>query len=52
MLTIGQTYTTAASGITGTVAEIVPNPKGDTSRVRLVLDDDTIKWTTVIHKGA
>lgn len=49
MLNLGDTYTTTSSGITGTVAEIVPNANGNTSRVRIVLDDDTIKWTTVSH---
>ena len=47
MITIGQTLTTSASGITGTVQEVAPNKDGRTVRVRITLTDGTDKWTTV-----
>lgn len=43
---IGQVYTTAKSGVQGTVAEIVKNSNGS-SRVRLTLSNGDSRWTTV-----
>lgn len=43
---IGQVYTTAKSGVQGTVAEIVKNSNGS-SRVRLTLANGDSRWTTV-----
>jgi hypothetical protein len=43
---IGDTYTTHKSGVTGVVAEIVPNNNG-TWRVRLETDNGD-RWTTVV----
>jgi hypothetical protein len=44
MLEIGQTYTTAKSGVVGTIKEIVANSNGTQ---RLLLDvNGTDRWTT------
>lgn len=44
MLQIGQTYTTAKSGVVGTIKEIVANANGTQ---RLLLDvSGTDRWTT------
>ena len=43
---IGQVYTTAKSGVSGVVAEIVKNASGS-SRVRLTLANGDTRWTTV-----
>jgi hypothetical protein len=43
---IGNTYTTAVSGVTGVVQEIVKNSTGS-SRVRLELPNGDARWTTV-----
>lgn len=44
LVNIGDSITTAQSGVTGTVVEIVPDPKGQPFvRVRL----DNGKWTTI-----
>jgi hypothetical protein len=43
---IGNTYTTAVSGVTGTVEEIVKNASGS-ARVRLSLPNGDTRWTTV-----
>jgi hypothetical protein len=43
---IGQTLTTAKSGVTGTVEEIVKNASGSV-RVRLSLPSGDTRWTTV-----
>jgi len=48
MITVGSQFTTAKSGVTGTVKEIVKNDNG-TSRVRLDVNGQD-RWTTV--KGA
>lgn len=45
-LEIGNTYTTAVSGVTGIVEEIVKNASGS-SRVRLTLANGDTRWTTV-----
>jgi len=45
MITVGSQYTTAKSGVTGTVKEIVQNSNG-TSRVRLDVNGQD-RWTTV-----
>ena len=42
---IGNTYTTAVSGVTGTVEEIVKNASGS-ARVRLDVNGQD-RWTTV-----
>ena len=42
---IGQSFTTAVSGVTGVVQEIVKNASG-TSRVRLDVNGQE-RWTTV-----
>ena len=44
-LTVGSQFTTAKSGVTGTIQEVVLNKNG-TSRVRLDVNGDT-RWTTV-----
>ena len=44
-LTIGEAYTTAKSGVSGVVQEIVKNPSG-TFRVRLDVNGQE-RWTTV-----
>ena len=46
MLEIGQVYTTAKSGVQGTVQEIIKNATGS-SRVRLSLANGDTRWTTV-----
>ncbi len=44
-LTVGSQFTTAKSGVTGTIMEIVQNPSGS---VRLRLDvNGEDRWTTV-----
>ncbi len=44
MLEIGQTFTTAKSGVVGTIKEIVANPNGTQ---RLLLDvNGKDRWTT------
>lgn len=48
--TVGQTFTTRTSGVTGTVAEVVPfQCKGGRiiTRIRLTLADGATKWTTL-----
>lgn len=46
MLEVGQTFTTAKSGVTGTIKEIVANANGSQ---RILLDvDGTDRWTTSI----
>jgi hypothetical protein len=44
-LEIGQEYTTAKSGVKGTIQEIVPNPSGSV-RIRLVTKNGKDRWTT------
>lgn len=44
--TVGQSFTTQKSGISGTVQEIVKNANG-TSRIRLSLANGDSRWTTV-----
>lgn len=44
-LQIGQSYTTAKSGVTGTIQEIVKNANGSL-RVRLTVNGAD-RWTTV-----
>ena len=44
--TVGSQFTTAKSGVTGTVKEIVQNASG-TQRVRLELSNGDTRWTTV-----
>jgi hypothetical protein len=45
-LTVGSQFTTAKSGVTGTITEIVENPSGS---LRLCLDTaNGIRWTTVL----
>lgn len=44
-LTVGSQFTTAKSGVTGTIQEIVQNKNG-TSRVRLSVNGAD-RWTTV-----
>lgn len=44
MLAIGETFTTAKSGVTGTIQEIVRNPQG-TYRIRLTTPNGD-RWTT------
>jgi hypothetical protein len=46
--TVGSQFTTAKSGVTGTIQEIIKNDNGS-SRVRLDVDGQ-VRWTTV--KGA
>lgn len=48
MITVGSQFTTAKSGVTGTVQEIVQNTNGS-MRVRLSVNGQD-RWTTV--KGA
>lgn len=43
---IGQPFTTAQSGVTGIVREVVKNQTGS-SRVRLELSNGDTRWTTV-----
>lgn len=45
MITVGSQFTTAKSGVTGTVKEIVKNDNG-TSRVRLDVNGQD-RWTTI-----
>ena len=45
MITVGSQFTTAKSGVTGTVQEIVKNDNG-TTRVRLDVSGQP-RWTTV-----
>ena len=45
-LEIGNAYTTAVSGVTGIVEEIVQNASGS-ARVRLSLANGDTRWTTV-----
>ena len=45
MITVGSQFTTAKSGVTGTVQEIVKNDNGS-MRVRLTVDGQD-RWTTV-----
>ena len=44
-LTVGSQFTTAKSGVVGTIQEIVKNASGS-SRVRLDVNGQT-RWTTV-----
>jgi hypothetical protein len=44
--TIGSSFTTQKSGVTGIVMNVVPNPSG-TARVLLELPNGTERWTTV-----
>jgi hypothetical protein len=46
MIEIGNTYTTAKSGVQGVVKEIVKNATGSL-RVRLELSNGDVRWTTV-----
>ena len=48
-LTVGSQFTTAKSGVTGTIQEVVANKNGS-SRVRLELTNGDTRWTTVIKK--
>ena len=43
---VGNTYTTAKSGVTGVVEEIIKNASGS-ARVRLTLANGDTRWTTV-----
>jgi hypothetical protein len=45
MIALGEQFTTAKSGVTGTVAEIVKNASGSL-RVRLITKQGE-RWTTV-----
>ena len=45
-LTVGSQFTTAKSGVSGTIQEIVKNANG-TSRVRLDVNGQP-RWTTVV----
>ena len=45
-LTVGSQFTTAKSGVTGTIQEVVKNNNGS-SRVRLELANGDTRWTTV-----
>lgn len=47
-LTVGSQFTTAKSGVTGTIQEIVANKNG-TFRVRLDVNGEP-RWTTVTKK--
>jgi hypothetical protein len=47
MFQIGDTITTAKSGVTGTILEIVVNDSGSL-RIRLETEDGLEKWTTVL----
>lgn len=42
---VGETFTTAKSGVSGTVQEIVKNANGS-SRIRLTLANGETRWTT------
>ena len=44
-LEIGQSFTTAKSGVTGVVQEVVKNANGSL-RVRLSLENGEERWTT------
>ena len=46
-LTVGSQFTTAKSGVSGTIQEVVANKNG-TSRVRLELANGDTRWTTVV----
>jgi len=43
---VGNTYTTAVSGVTGVVQEIIKNASGSL-RVSLALPNGDTRWTTV-----
>ena len=43
---VGNTYTTAKSGVTGIVQEVVKNASGS-ARVSLLLPNGDTRWTTV-----
>lgn len=45
MITVGSQFTTAKSGVTGTVQEVIQNPSGS-MRVRLAVNGQD-RWTTV-----
>lgn len=45
-ITIGSSFTTLTSGVTGTVKEVVENKTGS-KRVRLELPNGDTRWTTV-----
>jgi len=45
-ITIGETFTTQKSGVSGTVEEIIKNANGST-RIRLSLANGDSRWTTV-----
>ena len=45
-ITIGETFTTQKSGVSGTVQEIIKNSNGST-RIRLSLANGDSRWTTV-----
>ena len=44
-LTVGSQFTTAKSGVVGTIQEIIKNPSGS-ARVRLDVNGEP-RWTTV-----
>ena len=46
---IGDLFTTQRSNVTGTISEIVPVNER-TTRVKLVLDNNDYRWTTVTVK--
>ena len=46
LISVGSQFTTAKSGVTGVVREIVKNANGS-SRVRLELPNGDNRWTTV-----
>ena len=46
---IGDLFTTQRSNVTGTISEIVP-VNDRTTRVKLVLDNNEYRWTTVTIK--
>ncbi len=45
-ITVGSQFTTAKSGVSGVVQEVVKNQNGS-QRVRLELADGSPRWTTV-----
>ena len=45
-ITIGQTFTTQKSGVSGVVQEVIENKTGS-FRVRLTLANGEDRWTTV-----
>jgi hypothetical protein len=45
MITVGSQFTTAKSGVTGTIQEVVKNDNGS-MRVRLDVEG-SVRWTTV-----